>query len=578
MLVNQESRKLRVFHAERHLAIIRLVIVVFNTAAYVLWFRSQPDTWAAVADTVAIVAFVYGLLVVLAEPYRRFPVLVSSYFTAVTDALLIAVWLAATGGFESPFTPLWYASVAAIAFRFGALEALLAATLYGLSHIGLITFTEPVFPGWSAIIPQVAYIFFVGGIGGLLSREFSHQITARLEAQESYRHLYENAVMGIYRANADGQFTSVNPALAQVFGYENPGEVLVELNANRLYLDPMRRAEFRRLIERHDLIAGFESEVRRKDGSSIWISESARAVRGADARIIAYEGIIHDITTRKHEEEIIQAHNRTLIQANKELAIARKKAEEAARVKDEFLANMSHELRTPLNAIIGYSEIVAEGIAGPLTTMQQDNMQRIIQNAEDLLQLINDVLDLAKIEAGRLDLHWEAFPVRPWIDDVYSQVEGLAQEKNIRFITHVAVEMPETIESDSHRLKQVALNLLSNAIKFTEQGAVLMTVAVQDDFRWTLTVADSGIGIPPHAIEYIFDEFRQVDGSSRRKHGGTGLGLAIVRDLVRMMGGSIKVESEVGRGSTFTVTLPFRAPEAERQTLDRVEASPQGEL
>jgi PAS domain S-box-containing protein len=464
MEVKHRSRQERVYQAERNLGFIRLVIILFNTVVYLLLVRSNVDTITLLADIVVAISVVYGSTIVITEPYRRFPVLVSSYFTTVTDALLITLWLAATGGYESPFVGLWYASVASIAFRFGVWETVLAATVYGASHLGLIYLTEPALPRIEHLITPIGYIYFVGLIGALLSREFSNQISARLEAQESYRHLYENAVMGIYRANRDGQFTSINPALARVFGYENPTEALVELNANRLYIEPKRRADFHRLIEEHDLIAGFESEVQRKDGSTIWISESARAVRGPEGHIFAYEGIIDDITTRKHSEDIIQAHNRALIQANKELALARKRAEEAVRIKDEFLANMSHELRTPLNAIIGYSEIVGEGIAGPLTTMQQDNMKRIIQNAEDLLQLINDVLDLAKIEAGRLELQWETFEIRPWLEDVRSQIEGLAQEKNLRLLASVAsgdalIPLRAMVTASAD-----CLNLLSNAI------------------------------------------------------------------------------------------------------------------
>ena len=267
--------------------------------------------------------------------------------------------------------------------------------------------------------------------------------------------------------------------------------------------------------------------------------------------------VFRDVTERRHAEQKIQAQNEALTQANQELAEARKQAEQATRLKSEFLATMSHELRTPLNAIIGYTEIQLAGMTGDLNPEQHDYQERVLANAEHLLGLINDVLDLSKIEAGRMELLAKPFNLHEWVNDIVQQNRILAEEKGLDFSVDVDAQLPPMLIGDAARLKQVVINLLSNAIKFTNQGHVQIDVSQNDAETWKIVVSDSGMGIPVHAQETIFEEFRQVDGTARRQHGGTGLGLAIVRKLVLMMGGNIRLKSEIDNGSTFTVIVPL---------------------
>ncbi len=241
----------------------------------------------------------------------------------------------------------------------------------------------------------------------------------------------------------------------------------------------------------------------------------------------------------------------------RELVIARDRAEEANRLKSQFLSTMSHELRTPLNAINGFTQIMLAGITGELNEKQRQNLERILANGEHLLGLVNDILDLAKIEAGHIALVNKPFVVKEWLGNVISRTQSLAEAKNLRFEAVVDEAMPAVVIGDSGRLGQVAYNLIGNAIKFTESGEVRVEIQRQGDHRWALIVKDSGIGIPPHALEYIFDEFRQGDESTTREYGGTGLGLSIVRKLALLMGGNVKVTSKVGEGSLFTVMLPL---------------------
>jgi signal transduction histidine kinase len=249
--------------------------------------------------------------------------------------------------------------------------------------------------------------------------------------------------------------------------------------------------------------------------------------------------------------------NEQLKRSNSELVQAKALAQESARLKSEFLNTMSHELRTPLNAITGFTGIMLGGMGGEIDEDAEYMLERIDSNGKRLLTLINDVLDIAKIEAGRLEVVWEPISIPNLISQWNSTIEPLSRNKGLSFQSRVEADMPPTLYGDAERLTQIATNLLSNAIKFTHAGAIELVVKRMES-SWQIVVTDTGIGIPPHALHYIFEEFRQIDGSTRRSYGGSGLGLAIVRNLCRVMEGTVDVQSELNKGSTFTVTLPLR--------------------
>jgi len=229
----------------------------------------------------------------------------------------------------------------------------------------------------------------------------------------------------------------------------------------------------------------------------------------------------------------------------------------ASQHKSQFLANMSHELRTPLNAIIGYTEMMADGLYGDVPEKAQGVLERVQANGRHLLGLINDVLDLSKIEAGQLVLAMEEYSVADMVATVLSATESLARTKGLKLGSDVPAGLP-TGTGDARRLTQVLLNLVGNAIKFTDQGSVEVRAAAADG-RFELSVVDTGFGIAPEDQAKIFEEFQQVDNTSTRKKGGTGLGLAISRRIVELHGGRITVESDVGKGSTFKVIVPINA-------------------
>jgi signal transduction histidine kinase len=254
--------------------------------------------------------------------------------------------------------------------------------------------------------------------------------------------------------------------------------------------------------------------------------------------------------------QAVQDRTRQMQEARDEALAAQRVAKENSRLKSEFLSTMSHELRTPLNAIEGFTSIMLSGMGIELSPRAEDMVRRVSSNSKRLLNLINDFLDLSRIEAGRLELVSSPVSLTALAQKWRNEVSVLADEKGLDFNVVVDPALPAAIYSDEDALSKIAVNLLGNAFKFTQQGQVTLALN-RAETNWTLSVSDTGIGIPMHAREYIFEEFRQVDGSSKRLYGGTGLGLSLVQKLSRAMGGSVSLHSEVGKGSTFTVTLPL---------------------
>jgi signal transduction histidine kinase len=257
----------------------------------------------------------------------------------------------------------------------------------------------------------------------------------------------------------------------------------------------------------------------------------------------------------------------------RELQLRNEQAEDSNRAKSIFLANMSHELRTPMNAIIGFSEILVDRLQDKVEPKYVGFLRSILQSGQHLLGIINDILDLSKVEAGKMEIYPETFPVRQAIESVCQVMKGLSAKRGITFEIDVAADVGE-IETDHAKFKQILYNLLSNAVKFSKpNGIVTVRARVKGDVL-VVTVIDRGIGIAARHREVIFDEFRQIDTATSRAHGGTGLGLSLVKKFVELQRGTVSVQSAVGEGSEFTFTLPLRfggrvlIVESEDETFD----------
>jgi len=282
-----------------------------------------------------------------------------------------------------------------------------------------------------------------------------------------------------------------------------------------------------------------------------------------DNRVIGVASLVEDITERRHAEEELQKYRENLeelvAERTVELAAARDRAEESDRLKSTFLAVMSHELRTPLNSIIGFTGIILQGMAGPLTEEQDKQLSMVQGSARHLLDLINDVLDISMIEAGEIDVVPKDFDVREAINKAVQKLIPLANEKGLALSVDIAQEVG-FLMSDQRRFEQILINLLNNAVKFSEVGEVHIECRISKDQLMTC-VKDTGIGVKPEDLDKLFKEFRQLDSGLDRKQEGSGLGLSICKKLVNILGGDIWAESKIGEGSVFTFMLPMKTGE-----------------
>lgn len=510
----------------------------------------------------------------------------------------------------------------------------------------------------------------------IMVRDISQQkrtATALETVEQTYRSIFDNALEGIFRSTPAGQYLSANPALARIYGYDSPAELMAAFTdiAHQLYVDPTSRQAFIQQIQTQGFVAGFEAQVYRKDGSVIWIEEQARAVRDANGELLYYEGMVQDITQRKQAEAIQAAHAQELEQQQAELAqslsILQATLEATAdgilvtdcawnvvnynqqfvtmwgipaeilatgsreqelnfileqlkqperfltctlelesdpyaqgqdqfelkdgriferhyrpqcvagnvvgrvwsfrditertrieRLKDEFVSMVSHELRTPLTSIRGSLGLILGGVAGELPDQARMLLDIAYKNSERLITLINDILDVEKIESGRIDFNLQALELTPLLTQAIATHQTYGEQFQVQFVLTEAV--PCQVKADPDRLMQVLANLLSNAAKFSPAGSTVEVSAqyLTIDPPWVrVAVRDHGPGIPPEFMSRIFQKFAQADSSNTRQKGGTGLGLSISKAIVERLGGRIGFETAPNEGTTFYFDLPL---------------------
>jgi PAS domain S-box-containing protein len=405
-----------------------------------------------------------------------------------------------------------------------------------------------IIPTWvyqSLLVAGIAILLLL--ITSIFARKQIQQQTAELRAsEERYQTLARVAPVGIFHTDSEGATTYVNPTWCQISGLS------FEEALGNGWLKGVHPDD-RSMLEKNWQEAASQQKPSladyryvHADGSIAWVIGQAVPEMNSEGKLIGFVGTITDITERKKMEDL-------------KAAVIR--AESADKLKSAFLATMSHELRTPLNSIIGFTGILLQKLVGPLNSEQEKQLNMVQSSARHLLDLINDVLDLSKIEAGYVNITREVFDMADSVSKSLDKVRPLADKKGLKMTASVSPERI-VICSDRRRVEQILINLLNNAVKFTDQGEVRLECTAEDG--WLATrVIDTGIGLKPEDITVLFRPFQQIDSGITRQYDGTGLGLSICKRFVELLGGQITVESEWGKGSIFSFTLPLEGNNGE---------------
>jgi PAS domain S-box-containing protein len=364
------------------------------------------------------------------------------------------------------------------------------------------------------------------------------------ESESRFRQIVENASDLIYRTDLNGYFTYANPSALHAMGFKSEDEVL-----GKFYLDlttPEARHKLKRTYQ-HQFASRTKNSYHEfpaiaADGSERWFGQNVQLIQDGD-EIIGFQALARDITAVK--------------QAQQALRIARDQALEASRAKSQLLSKVSHELRTPLGGILGYAELLQGNTFGELNDGQLKASMEIVESANYLSGMVNELLDEAQMSSNTATLLMRKFSPFELLQQAASGMDIVAEKRGLQFSTKIDPSMPHELYGDDRRIRQIITNLIGNAIKFTREGSVHVHVLHPDPDHWKIEVTDTGIGIPRDAQSYIFEPFRQADVAVTHDNRGVGLGLSITKQLVELMRGQITVTSEVGKGSTFTVILPI---------------------
>ncbi|HJV36452.1 response regulator [Geomonas sp.] len=417
---------------------------------------------------------------------------------------------------------------------------------------------------------------------------YKHQAERQLREQREWLRVTLASIGdAVITSDTTGRTTYLNPVAEALTGWSNEeahsrpiSEVfpLVNDRTGERTDDPVAYV----LREQRTRTLANHTALLTRDGREIPIEDSAAPILDAAGRVAGVVLVFHDVTEKRRAQQALQAANEELAAANEELRDqseelirAREEAEAANRAKSQFLANMSHELRTPMTGVIGMLDLV---LMDELPTEQRDCVESARTAAHSMVRILNDILDITKIEAGKLSVEEKPFSLRRCVRDTYDILHPAARGKGLLLEARVAEELPDALNGDRTRISQVLTNLAANAVKFTEKGKVTIEVtmgAPRADGRLpvTFTVSDTGIGVPQQKRELLFREFSQVDDSHSRRFGGAGLGLAISKELVERMGGKIGFDSEEGKGSRFSFSIPLQ-PAAGVQPGEAVQPAP----
>jgi len=364
------------------------------------------------------------------------------------------------------------------------------------------------------------------------------------ESEARFRQIVENASDMIYRFDASGYLTYANPSALHAMGFEKEADALGKFFMN--LTAPDARHKLKRTYQ-HQFVSKTKNTYHEfpglaTDGREVWFGQNVQLIFEGE-QVVGFQALARDITTIK--------------QAYEALRIARDQAMEASRAKSQLLSKVSHELRTPLGGILGYAELLHDNTFGELNAGQNKAAKEIVESANYLTNMVNELLDEAQARANTTMLQESVFSPAALLQQSTAGTEILAKKKGLQLITSITSEFPGEIRGDERRLRQIIINLVGNAIKFTREGTVSVSFLHPSSEHWAIQVKDTGAGIPREAQAYIFEPFRQVDSAVTHDNRGIGLGLSITKQLVDLMGGRITLESEIGKGSTFTILLPI---------------------
>jgi signal transduction histidine kinase len=557
---------------ERNIAFGRLAIVLIMASIFVFRLVSgidhlNPGSPAFLMDTGSIIiALAFSLFILLLCGYQEVPAWTPP-LSVVVDLLIITValfspplgqnvpsWEYIPG---SSFYGIYFITIFFTIFRLQKGLSLLAGILAGGIYLTLtILFIDQwVNTSWINELEKAGFLILTGVLAqtasrGLVKNNYAFLATEQklLETDERLRQLSANLPGGVFQflwqASGKVDVLYLSSGIQDLLGVSNK-EIFRKPNSllKIFTQDHHKRFFFQASRSRHQA-QDWSMELQVSAKKDLWVRAifSGRPIKSSTEGGAMIHGLLLDISAKKGAE----------LKMKKAWA----EAEEANRVKTHFLANMSHELRTPLNAIIGFSDLLFQS---GLTLEQRANLQSIRSSGESLLSLIEDVLDFSRLEVGQLKISPRFFVLNDLILEVYHSLSPIAEEKGLQFTVKLLHDSPWQLKADPMRIKQILLNLVGNALKFTEEGSVVLSYAIIKEPRESILfqIKDSGIGIPEENLEDIFQEFSQIDHTHTRRYGGTGLGLAISRSLAQLMDGDITVKSEVGQGSTFSLSLPL---------------------
>lgn len=460
------------------------------------------------------------------------------------------------------------------------IKSIMAVPLFANDHtIGILYIDDFKPRNWTD--REIEFITLLG-IQAAYAIEKFRLIETISETQNYLKNVLDNSADIIVTTDTEGRIVEFNKGAERILGYSK--EDVIGKKAKDFWVQPEQRSEILKILEKEGYISNYETQLVAKDGRDIDVSLTLSYILSSKKGILGTVGISKDITEKKKLERAIEERNLELqelnerleqkvIERTKELEKANRELERSNRLKSQFIATMSHELRTPLNSILGFSELLMDEVFGALTEKQKRYINNIYNSGNHLLQLINNILDIAKIESGKMELHYEGFSVHQAISEVETVIKSLIDKKRQSLSINIDDNV-SAIKADKVKFKQILYNLLSNAVKFTPEGGnIYLNTAIIDENKsfyvekfdmrpgknrcLKISVTDTGIGIKKQDLERIFSEFEQVDSSFSRRYEGTGLGLTLTKKLVELHGGEITVESEEGKGSTFTVILPL---------------------